>query len=174
MWYVIQVQCRHEAETAEMCQARAARDGEKVFVMMSERLMRKTDGIWEKRQQVAFPGYIFAETGDIQGLRIRLRDVGTMMKVLAIGDEMKPIFPEEEELLRNLGGEEHIIRSSEGFKAGEKLVVTDGPLKGYEGRIKWVNIHRKIAAIEIEILGQKVVVKLGIEFLKKVRGEPEK
>ena len=166
MWYVIQVRTGYETEIAEECRMRAACEGEDIFVITSERMMRQKDGTWEEKQQSAFPGYIFAETDDAEGLYIRLRQVKTMTKILTVGDEIHPIYPEEEELLKKLSGEDHCIRVSKGFKAGDRLVVTDGPMKGYEGMVKWVKTHRKVAAIEVELLGQKIAVKLGFEFLR--------
>ena len=54
----------------------------------------------------------------------------------------------------------------------DKLVVTDGPMKGMEGRVKWVDRHQRIAGIEVMLLGRKVMVKMGVGILKKVSDQP--
>ena len=55
----------------------------------------------------------------------------------------------------------------------DKLVVTDGPMKGMEGRVKWVDRHQRIAGIEVMLLGRKVMVKMGVGILKKVSDQPD-
>lgn len=170
MWYVIQVQARHETAVVEKCLTRGVLlPGEDIFTILSERMV-KEHGEWKKKTEAAFQKYIFAETADTDGLRIRLRNVEEMTKMLGVDDRIVPIHPEEQELLEKLGGEEHIIRYSEGYVANEKLVVTEGPMKGMEGLVKWTDRHQRIAGIEMDLLGQKVTVKMGIGILKRVPG----
>lgn len=167
MWYVIQVRTGQEIETAEKCRARIIKPGEDVFVMQGERMFKTGRGM-EKRLYVLFRSYVFAETQDIDDFWMRLRSMKVMTKVLTTGETMTPIHPEEESFLRNLGGDDHIVRFSEGYMAGEKLVVTEGAMKGCEGRVKWIDRHRRYAVISVELLGQMVDVKLGLEVLKKI------
>ncbi len=165
MWYVIQVQTRHELDMMKRCREEAAVDGEDIFAIQAERLFR-TRGMLELRTQVAFPGYLFAETPDIISLRMRLRSIPELTKILSIGETMTPIHPDEEALLRKLGGEDHIIRRSEGYKEGDRLVVTNGPMKGTEGRVRWTDRHKHMAGLEVDLLGQKIIVKLGVDILE--------
>lgn len=168
LWYVIQVQARHETAVVEKCHARGVLlPGEDIFTILSERMVKER-GEWKKRTEAAFQKYIFAETGDTDGLRIRLRKVEEMTKMLGVDDSIVPIQPEEQELLERLGGEGHVIRYSEGYMVNEKLVVTDGPMKGLEGLVKWTDRHQRIAGIEMDLLGQKVTVRMGIGILKRI------
>lgn len=168
MWYVIQVWTGKEQEIIAECNEKVLESGEDMFVMLGERMMKDRAGIWEKRKTAVFPGYVFVETKDIEGLKIRLRNVKKMTRILTTGSELTPVYPEEEELLRRLGGDEHLIELSEGYREGDRLVVTDGPLVGLEGYVKWSKSHRRIACIELELCGQKISVKLGFEFLEKI------
>ncbi|MBQ8956088.1 MAG: antiterminator LoaP [Lachnospiraceae bacterium] len=167
MWYVMQVRAAHELAIVERCRKDVIIPGEDVFVMRSERMF-KSHGEWELREEVSFQKYIFAETGDTDDFRIRLRNVKERTKMLGVGDEIVPISQEEEELLRKLGGDEHVIRYSTGFVAGDRLIVTEGPLAGHEGEVKWVDRHQRLAGIEIELMGQMVTIRLGCEVLKKL------
>ena len=135
--------------------------------MQGERMFKTSQGM-EKRLYGLFKSYIFVETEDIDDFWMRLRDMKMRTKVLTTGDIMTPIHPEEERFLRNLGGDDHIVRFSEGYMAGEKLVVTEGAMKGCEGRVKWIDRHRRYAVISVQLLGQIVDVKLGLEVLKKI------
>lgn len=141
--------------------------GEDVFTILSERMVKES-GEWKKKTEVAFQKYIFAETEDTDGFRIRLRKVEEMARMLSVDDKIVPIYPEEQELLQKLGGAGHVIRYSEGYMAGEKLVVTDGPMKGMEGLVKWTDRHQRIAGIEMDLIGQKVTVRMGVGILKRI------
>lgn len=168
MWYVIQVQARHEEAVIEKCHERnVLLPGEDVFTIFSERMVKER-GEWKKKTAPAFQKYIFAETEDTDGFRVRLRRVQEMARMLSVDESIVPIYPEEQEMLQKLGGEEHIIRYSEGYMSGEKLVVTDGPMKGMEGIVKWTDRHQRIAGIEVSLLGRNIVIKMGIGILKRV------
>ena len=168
MWYVIQVQAKHETAVVEKCHERdVLLPGEDVFTMLSERMVKER-GEWKKKTAPAFQKYIFAETDDTDGFRIRLKKVQELAKMLGVDDNIVPIYPEEQEMLQKLGGKEHVIRYSEGYMLGDKLVVTEGPMKGMEGIVKWVDRHQRIAGIEVFLLGRQVVVKMGVGVLKKV------
>lgn len=168
LWYVIQVQARHEIAVVEKCHARnVLLPGEDVFTILSERMVKES-GEWKKKTEVAFQKYIFAETEDTDGFRIRLRKIEEMARMLRVDDKIVPIYPEEQELLQKLGGAGHVIRYSEGYMAGEKLVVTEGPMKGMEGLVKWTDRHQRIAGIEMDLIGQKVTVRMGVGILKRI------
>lgn len=169
MWYVIQVRSRYETELAEQCRTRVLLPGEDVYVMYGERMFFRSESGWAKKKEVAFKGYLFVQTDDAEDLRKRLRKLHTMVKLLGVGDEPAPISPEEEALLFQLGGEEHVIACSTGYKIGDRLVVTKGPMYGMEGYVKWTDRHRRMAGIEVELLGHKMIVKLGCEILDHAR-----
>ena len=167
MWYVIQTRARHELEVVQKCREDVILPGESVFVMMAERMF-KQHGEWKLIEDVAFKNYIFAETEDTDDFRIRLKKVREAARFVKVGDDIVPIGEEEEELLKRLGGEEHVIRSSKGIVEGDRLVVTDGPLMGQEGFVIGIDRHRRIAKLEIDLMGQTVTARLGCEVLKKV------
>ena len=90
-----------------------------------------------------------------------------MTKVLRTGDEMTPIQKEEEEYLRKLGGDEHVVRYSEGYIEGDKLVVTSGPLKDFEGNVKKVLRHKRLVVVEVPLLGRTVEVTVGMGVVER-------
>ena len=164
---MIQTRARHELEVVRKCREDVILPGESVFVMMAERMF-KQHGEWKLIEDVAFQKYIFAETADTDDFRIRLRNVKDMTRMLGVGEDIAPILREEEELLKSLGGEDHVIRYSVGFVEGDRLIITEGPLAGHEGEVKWIDRHQRIAGIETELMGQKVTIRLGCEVLKKL------
>ena len=161
MWYVIQVYTGKELQIAQQCRERVVNEGEDVFVPLAER-WTKIRGERTLITSRLFPGYVFIETEKIEDFYKRLNRIYAMTKVLRTGDEMTPIQKEEEEYLRKLGGDEHVVKYSEGYIEGDKLVVTSGPLKDFEGRIKKILRHKRLVVIEVSLLGQTAEVTLGL------------
>ena len=161
MWYVIQVYTGRELEIARQCRERVVAEGEDVFVPLAER-WTKVHGERTLITSRLFPGYVFIETDQIEDFSNRLNRIYTMTKVLRTGEEMTPIQPEEEEYLRRLGGNDHVVKYSEGYLEGEQLVVTSGPLKDFKGKVKKVLRHKRLVVMEVPLLGHEVEVTLGM------------
>ncbi len=166
MWYVIQVYTGKELEIAQQCRDRVVDEGEDVFVPLAER-WTKIRGERTLIMSRLFPGYVFIETERIEDFYKRLNRIYAMTKVLRTGEEMTPIQPEEEEYLRRLGGDEHVVKYSEGYIEGDKLVVTSGPLKDFEGKVKKILRHKRLVVMEVPLLGQTVEVTLGLGVVER-------
>ncbi len=166
MWYVIQVLTGLEGEICGQCQKTVKEPGEDVFVMMAER-MTKIQEKWTRITSRLFPGYVFVETEDIEDFHMRLKRIDGMAKVLRTGEEMTPIYREEEEYLRELGGKDHIVRYSEGYMEGESLVVMSGALKDYRGTVKKVLRHKRLVVLEVPLMGRNVEVTVGLGIVKR-------
>lgn len=166
MWYVIQVYTGKELEIAQQCRDRVVAEGEDVFVPLAER-WTKIRGERTLITSRLFPGYVFIETDRIEDFYKRLNRIYAMTKVLRTGEEMTPIQPEEEEYLRRLGGDEHVVKYSEGYIEGEKLIVTSGPLKDFVGNVKKVLRHKRLVVLEVPLLGRTVEVTVGLGVLER-------
>ena len=166
MWYVIQVYTGKELEIAQQCRDRVAEEGEDVFVPLAER-WTKIRGERTLITSRLFPGYVFIETNRIEDFHKRLNRIYAMTRVLRTGDEMTPIQKEEEEYLRKLGGDEHVVKYSEGYIEGDKLVVTSGALRDFEGKVKKVLRHKRLVVVEVLLHGKEVEVTLGLGIVEK-------
>ena len=60
------------------------------------------------------------------------------------------------------------MKMSEGYIEGDQLVITDGPLTYYEGKIVKINRHKRTAVLEVEFLGRKNQVTVGLEVVGKI------
>lgn len=166
MWYVMQVRTGMEMETCGQCRGRVMEADEDVFVPLAER-MTKTGGEWSLVTGRLFPGYVFVETDRIQDFYRRLRDAGSLARVLRTGGEMTPLYPEEEECLRALGGSSHVVRYSQGYIKGEELVVTSGALKDWRGKVRKILRHKRLAVLEVAVLGRLVEVTVGMGIVSR-------
>lgn len=166
MWYVMQVYTGMEKEICTQCRNRIMKAGEDVFVLLAEK-MTKIHGKWSLVTGRMFPGYVFVETERIQDFYDRLKSIGAMTRILCTGQEMVPIYLEEEQYLRMLGGEEHIVRYSKGYIEGEELVVTSGALKECRGKVKKILRHRRLVVLEIPLMGRLVDVSVGMGIVSR-------
>lgn len=166
MWYVIQVYTGAEEEICRQCRRRIMEKDEDVFVISAER-MTKIGGEWTLITSRLFPGYVFVETERIEDFFMRLKQIDSMTKLLRMGEEVTPIHWEEEAYLQALGGDEHIVKYSEGYLEGEKLVVMSGALKHHKGTVKRVLRHKRLVVLEVSLMGRKVEVTVGLGVVKR-------
>lgn len=166
MWYVMQVYTGTEAEICEKCRARVMEECEDIFVPLAER-MTKVRGERKIVTSRLFPGYIFVETDKVEDFHIRLRRIQAMTKMLRCGEEIVPICPEEEEKIRLLCGEGHIARYSEGYIVGDTLIITDGALKDFQGKVRKILRHKRLVVLGVPLLGKTVEVTLGLGVVER-------
>lgn len=166
MWYVMQVCTGQEMEIARQCRSFVAMDDEDVFVPLTER-QTKVHGKWTLVKVRLFPGYVFIDTAQIADFFLRLRKIKARAKVLDVDGVLTAISREEEDYLSKLCGAEHVARYSEGYVEGDILVVSSGALKGCEAKVKKILRHKRLAVLEMKLLGRSVEVTLGLGVVEK-------
>ncbi|WP_026503814.1 transcription termination/antitermination NusG family protein [Butyrivibrio sp. NC3005] len=166
MWYVIQALKGKESKVAETVVREVADKGENVFVFEYEKEYR-IKGEWIKERKPFFPGYIFAdvEKNIAEDFDRRLRK--NKQKLMEVDGMITPIRPEEQEYLMKLGGEEHVIHHSEGFRVDDYVVITSGPFIGYNGEIRKIDRHHRSAVICMTLLGRDMEVEINLEILER-------
>ena len=165
MWYVIQTIKGKEKKVAEEIQSNVAKENENVFVFENE-MEYKVKGKWVKDTNPFFPGYIFVDMEESRAefFGQRLRKI--RHKLLDVDGVITAIRPEEQDYLMRLGGEEHIVRHSEGFRVDDYIVITSGPFKGYNGEIRKLDRHHRKATILIPLSGQDIEVEINLEIVE--------
>ena len=173
MWYVIQTMTgREERLKKEIENMVPGELYERVVVPYSEG-KRRYEGAWHTERTILFPGYVFFVTEDIVAAIPSVRKVYQRVKLLGDGEEIYPLYKEEEEILSRLCGsgedawDDDLIGMSYGFQEGETITVTDGPLQGLEGKILKIDRHKREAKVSMEILGDRRVITLGLEVVKR-------
>jgi len=183
MWYVVWVRTGQEEKVLTLCnkmlrdkeeEAKEGDSGEKnlkayeqCFLPKYERT-RKLDGKWVTHEEVLFPGYLFFISDHIDELVRQLKGIPECTKVLGDGQEPIPLYPHEIEFLQKYTNENKVFEMSLGFLEGDKLVVTEGPLKDYQGKIVHIDRHKRLATLEMEFFGRVVKMKVGVEVVRKV------
>ena len=165
MWYVVQTLKGQEEKILDGIHRYVKDEAEEAFIMQNEK-MYKHSGKWEADITNLFPGYLFVVTDAPLEFDKRLRKKYPARKLLRVDDKITAINESEEEFLKALGGEEHIVRFSKGFREGDRIMVESGALKNLTGEIKKLDRHNRQAVITLSLFGRKTDVTLGLEIVK--------
>lgn len=171
MWYVIHTISGMEHKCMEQCRRYVKEsDYQEIFIphYIAKKHFRKE---WHDVRKILFPGYLFVDTNNMEAIVEGLRKVTQYTKVLKNGESIAPISKEEEKFLSDMMDDEYTVHYSEGFMIGEKVYITQGPLRNYQGRIRTVDRHRRIARLEIPVFGGMTPVEVGFGAVRRVSEE---
>ena len=171
-WYVFFVKAGKEKKIEQYLNKRLSQDVGTPFIPLQEILFRKSGNI-KKEIRYLFPGYLFVESRlsdqafveSTNPVIARCSDIIGLLKYSETEISMKET---EKSTLISLSDNEHCIGASYGFIEGEKIHITEGPLKGLESVVRKVNRHKREAIIEIEIMGDVRLVTVALEVVEKV------
>ena len=174
-WYVLFVKTGYEQKIKTEISNIWKLEGSKPFVSMYEAKFKRNGRIYPEVRRMT-PGYVFIES-EMQGLdfysAVRphvLRSQNTL-KLLHYGnipeDKNFEMNVEEYSSFMHLYNKEYCIEMSKGFIEGDLVYIADGPLKGFESRIKRVRVSKMEAVVEVRMMGRIVDVKVGLEIIKK-------
>lgn len=168
MWYVIQVAVGQEKATLELVEHFV--DGKtlkEVFIPQRE-VMRHRNGEWVKVYEILFPGYLFVITKSPDELFAQLVKVPAFTRLLGSEDAFVPLSREEVNIINVFAGDDHVVEMSEGVLEGDEVRILCGPLRDHDAIIKMIDRHKRVAYVQMHILGREANVKLGLEIIRKV------
>ena len=168
-WYAVWIQTGKEEQIRDICRRRLADKQiyEDCFVPKYERPWRE-NGVWIKKLEVLFPGYLFFVTEDAVGLRRELKGLPEFSMVLGDNEGPIPLYQDEIDFLQKHVNQDKVFEISLGEVIGKELVVVDGPLKDLAGKVVHVDRHKRQAVLEVEFFGRVVRMRVGLEIVKKV------
>ena len=179
MYYVIYVNARNESGAKELI-GRYIPDALYSDCFYPVRLMKKKlRGRWTIVHERLIPGYIFIESDDVKSLYKELRKLPMFLRLLGKEEseediDIYPLSDEEVRWLKVLSQgkdtkeNKHLIELSRvGFDENDEIIVLDGPLLGLQGKIKKINLHKRVAEVELKFMNQDVIFFLGIDIIEK-------
>ena len=166
MWYVIQVKTGDENKIITLCKKSLMKESEEVFTP-TRVITKRIKGIDMSVETLLFPGYCFFITEDIEDLFFRLKAVKELTKILRMGDDFVPLTSKEETFISRLSGRNHRVEASTGYIEGDRVIITNGPIKGLEGLITKINRHKKCAVLKTELFGRSSEITVGLEIVEK-------
>lgn len=167
-WYVIRVKTGDEEQVRALLEDYDM----SVRVLYREVYWRKQGMVYNRKVRL-FPGYIFVISDldyrqfDIEITKIKY-DNGKFFKNLRWDKEGTPaLTPKEIEKIRHLTRDKDVVETSVGFIEGDKVIIMEGPLMGYESFIVKIDRHKRTAKLELDFLGEKRETTVPLEIVLK-------
>lgn len=182
MYYVLQVAPGTEAKTEKyMLRILPSRLYGRCFYPIRHR-KKKFHGKWKDIYEKLIPGYVFITTDHVEDLYLELEKVPVFTKLLGKNDgyfsklqdsdvEWLEKLMNQNNMTKGTANEDfhEVLISKVSVEEGGEVKIISGPLKNMEGRIKKLNLHKRIAEVEVEFMNRMTVLYLGIELLKNER-----
>ena len=183
-WYVIQTKSGDEEELQSFIESVLPAGLEALFFIPFYENVWRSGGRGHISIQRLFPGYLFVETAMPEELFMMLKKVPRFTRLLNMEDEsgekvFLSISEEDEEFLRSLMDEEHVIRVSYIHKnKNGRIDRLIGPLKRYENSITKLDVPHRRAIVSTHIFGKDRIIKFGLwtdadpvtPWLRKMKG----
>lgn len=174
MYYVIQVASGMEERAEEQIKVVVnQRLYERCFHPMRH-MKKKLRGEWRELHEKLLPGYVFVVSDSVRELYQELRHVPAFTRVLGKDEEQFTPLPEHEvewltQIMQNARDGMEVELSQVSVSEDDVVTILSGPLKNMEGYIKKIDLHRRIAKVEVDFMNRKTVIHLGIEMVGKKR-----
>lgn len=172
MYYVIQVAPGMEERTEILIQKRVGNELYDCCFHPIRHVRKKFHGEWRDQHEKLLPGYVFIISNSVEELYPELRRVPLLTKLLGKdGEQFTALSDCEvrwlEKLMKAAADRSGEVELSQVAAKGDTITVLSGPLKNMEGRIKKINLHKRIAEVEVEFMNRKTILHLGIEIVGK-------
>lgn len=169
-WYVLFVMGGREQQIKDFLNQE--NKNWKAFIPMIEIIHTKQGKEYTVNKPM-FPSYIFIDTSlspnDFRDLLKHAKEkIAGIIKELKFDEDTPALRDYEREYLEGLLNNQYKITPSVGYMENDKVVITDGPLKGYESQIVWIDRHKKKAALQLDLLNKETRVTLSLEIIKKI------
>lgn len=172
MYYVIQVTSGMESKIEEQIAVLIEKELYGRCFHPVRHVRKKFRGEWRELHEKLLPGYIFITSEHVRELYLRLQDIPTLSRILGKdGEQFVPLPEHEVEWLERLMGPEgqnaEVQISEISVSEEDVITILSGPLKDMEGCIKKIDLHRRIAKVEVDFMNRKTVIHLGIKIVGK-------
>ena len=175
--YVLQVAPREEEKTEAHIAGLLPRHFYGSCFHPTRVIRKKFHGKWVEVREKLLPGYVFLTTENMENLYPYLNKIPFFTKLLGTDLEYFVRLSEMEEqwldmLLRqcepvSAGDETRQVGLSQiDICEGNEIRIVSGPLKGMEGMIRKINLHKMIAEVEVPFMNGETVIHLGVEMVE--------
>jgi len=129
----------------------------------------KRKGRYETTERPLFPSYIFIYWGgelEMDFPLYKIRRLPFVIRALGYDDGTHSLRGKDLSYAKWIHMHDGFIRQSKViYKEGQKLHITDGPLKGFDGNVVKVDKHHKRITLRFELGGVFSEISFSVEFL---------
>lgn len=125
-------------------------------------------GEWRLVEKKLTPGYLYVVSSDIERVARALVEVPAFTRLLGNDGRFIPLEKDETAWIDSLTDTGHrVIGMSSGVIENDRVIVHTGPLQGLEGLIRKIDRHKRLAYLEVHILGRIKTIVVGLEIVRK-------
>lgn len=151
IWYLLDCRGREEQATVDLCKKFVSENLlEAAWILRCQKLLRY-QGEWHVAERNLFPGYVVLSVSDEHknSLGKMLAGIFPQSSREERNGSLYAVGRSREERLKRLCRGSTLVCLSRGCIYGRDLIVTGGPLAGYEGSIRKIDRHKRTAWVEM-------------------------
>ena len=171
-WHVIFVMGGYEETITHKINEVSKLQEVEAFLPKVQKAFRRKGQV-KMEEHLLFKNYVFVQTNlDFKAFNVflmeHIRPITGFIKLLKHDNEgTESLYPQERDFLERFTNKAKVIEQSIGFIKGDKIVILQGPLAGYESNIKRINRHKRTALLEVSMFGEFRDVEVGLEVISK-------
>ncbi len=165
MWCVVFVKDREEKNTEEFIAGLLSESLNARCFHLTRSRRKKFKGQWHTVCEDLFPGYVFIDTDQPDRVFGELKKASRPKLLFSDEAYVSALEPQESDFMEKLADRNGVIGISVVNIAGDGTVrYLSGPLVNVKSQVRKVNFHKRVAELEISLLGKKRILYLGIEL----------
>ena len=129
---------------------------------------KKYGGKWQTVQENILPGYVFITTDKPEQVHRELKKADKPRILWSDDEYVATLDRQEADLMEKITENNkkpgEIALSQIEVEENGQIRILSGPLLQVENMIRKIDLHKRIAEVETDLMGQKKVLYLGIEF----------
>lgn len=170
-WYVIHTYAGYEEQVAESLKQRveSMNISDKVFdvIVPKEKQIEIKNGKRKVVEKKIFPGYVLVDMVVTDDSWYVVRNTPNVTGFIGFGVRPTPMSKEEiDRLKKRMGVKEPKYQVD--LNPGDLVKITDGALKGFEGKIDEVDHDKGKAKVHVNMFGRETPVNLDFLQVKKI------
>ncbi|HOX41772.1 MAG TPA: transcription termination/antitermination protein NusG [bacterium] len=170
-WYVIHTYSGYEDQVAESLKQRieSMNMQERIFdvIVPKEKQIEIKNGKRKIVEKKVFPGYVLVDMIVTDDSWYVVRNTPNVTGFIGFGVRPTPMSKEEvDRLKKRMGVEEPKFQVD--FSVGDLIKITDGALKGFEGKIEEIDQDKGKVKVLVNMFGRETPVTLDFLQVKKV------
>ena len=168
MWYVIWTITGKEEICKQQIERYCKPSSFIRVVIPKKKVSRKIKGLRQYVEVKLFPSYVLVETETVEIFDKELSNIVGFTRILNREGSFTALEEKEANTITRLIGDIDVVEESIGYVEGDKIVITEGPMVGLESQIKYIDRHKRIAFIEMDIFDRVTDVKVPLEIVEKI------
>jgi Transcription antiterminator len=169
LYYTAQVCTGHEQKFIDQIQPVLPRESAVQQIIFLQKVLHiQRHGIMQDELTPLFPGYVFLETDrELDAATCtEMRQSQYFFRFLKSNRNITPLCDSDLKLLRHfMSFGERAEPSRAYFNAEQRIVVTEGPLKGLEGNIVKVDKRKSRAKIKVNFEDSPIIMDLAFDLI---------